>query len=84
MSDAPYQPMDRRPITARSWPVWQSVVSWLVRRGVSANTISIVGMAAGIAAGAALAATSFSEAIVLQASDENAEGADRVEAAASA
>jgi phosphatidylglycerophosphate synthase len=53
----PYQPTDRRPIAARRWPIWQQAVRWLVRRGVSANSISLAGMVCGLAAGAALAAT---------------------------
>src|ERR671936_253894 len=48
---------DRRPIAARSWRISQVIADWLVRRGVSANGVSIAGMVAGLAAGAALAAT---------------------------
>jgi len=50
---------DRRPIAARSWRVSQIAADWLVRRGVPANGVSLAGMVAGIAAGAALAATSY-------------------------
>jgi phosphatidylglycerophosphate synthase len=48
---------DRRPIAARSWRSSQILTDWLVRRGASANGVSIAGMVAGSAAGAALAAT---------------------------
>jgi phosphatidylglycerophosphate synthase len=48
---------DRRPIAARSWRISQVATDWLVRRGVSANAVSVAGMVAGLAAGAALAAT---------------------------
>jgi phosphatidylglycerophosphate synthase len=48
---------DRRPIAARSWRASQVAADWLVRRGVSANAVSVAGMVAGLAAGAALAAT---------------------------
>jgi phosphatidylglycerophosphate synthase len=48
---------DRRPIAARSWRASQVAADWLVRRGVSANGVSVAGMIAGLAAGAALAAT---------------------------
>jgi phosphatidylglycerophosphate synthase len=48
---------DRRPIVARSWRASQVATDWLVRRGASANGISIAGMVAALAAGAALAAT---------------------------
>jgi phosphatidylglycerophosphate synthase len=48
---------DRRPIPARHWRVSTAIASWMVRRGISPNTISIAGAAFGVAAGAALAAT---------------------------
>ena len=50
---------DRRPIAARSWLASQATADWLVRRGVSANGISVAGMFAGLTAGAALAGTSL-------------------------
>jgi phosphatidylglycerophosphate synthase len=59
MAEAPYQPTERRPIAARRWPVWQHAASWLVRRGVSPNGISLAGMGCGIAAGVALSATAY-------------------------
>jgi phosphatidylglycerophosphate synthase len=59
MSEAPYQPTERRPIAARRWPIWQHTAKWLARRRVSANGISLAGMGCGMAAGVALAATSY-------------------------
>lgn len=53
---------DRRPIRARSHPVWVRAAGALARAGVSANAISIFGMFAGLAAGAALAATPLADA----------------------
>jgi phosphatidylglycerophosphate synthase len=49
--------IDRRPIAARSHPFAQATAAWLALHGVSANAISIAGLFAGVAAGAALAAT---------------------------
>jgi phosphatidylglycerophosphate synthase len=54
---------DRRPIAARSWRASHVAADWLVRRGVSANGVSVAGMMAGLAAGAALAATSHLDGI---------------------
>jgi phosphatidylglycerophosphate synthase len=48
---------DRRPIGARSWRASRAAADWLVRRGASANGISVAGMVAGLAAGGAFAAT---------------------------
>jgi phosphatidylglycerophosphate synthase len=59
MSTASKHTGDRRPIAVRKWSVFQRLAEWLVRRGVSPNTISIAGMLGAIAAGAALAATSY-------------------------
>ncbi|MER3417427.1 MAG: CDP-alcohol phosphatidyltransferase family protein [Chloroflexota bacterium] len=59
MAEAPYQPTERRPIAARRWPIWQHTAKWLARRGVSPNGISLAGMGCGIAAGVALAATTY-------------------------
>lgn len=47
----------RRPIAARRLGVSRAAAHWLARRGVSANAISLAGMGAGLAAGAALALT---------------------------
>jgi phosphatidylglycerophosphate synthase len=49
---------ERRPIAARRWRSSQAAARWLARRGVSANAISLAGMACGIAAGLLLALTS--------------------------
>jgi phosphatidylglycerophosphate synthase len=48
---------DRRPIAAREWQVSRQAAAWLAARGVGANAISLAGMASGIAASLALAAT---------------------------
>jgi phosphatidylglycerophosphate synthase len=48
---------DRRPIRARSHPVWIRCAEALARAGISPNAISIAGMLAAIIAGAALFAT---------------------------
>lgn len=50
---------DRRPIAAREHPLAQAAARWLVRRGASANAISICGLLCGCASGAAFAATGF-------------------------
>jgi len=55
MSEAPVG--DRRPIAVRGWAVFRAMATWLARRGVSPNGISLGGMMSGIAAGGALAAT---------------------------
>ncbi|SRR5581483_9557220 len=49
---------ERRPIGARSWRASQVAADALVRLGVTANSISIAGMLAGLVAGLALAGTS--------------------------
>jgi phosphatidylglycerophosphate synthase len=51
--------MERRPIAARSWPVWTAAARWSAASGVTPNQISIAGMVAGILAGTALAATAW-------------------------
>lgn len=48
---------DRRPIAARNLGTTQRVAAWLVARSASPNGISLAGMAAGIGAGIAFAAT---------------------------
>src|SRR5436309_3041669 len=50
---------DRRPIAARSWRASQAAADRLVRRGVTANAVSVAGMIAGLAAGAALTGTAY-------------------------
>lgn len=52
-------PSDRRPIPARDYGWSKAITRWLARKGMTPNAISIVGMAAAIAAGVLLAATSF-------------------------
>jgi phosphatidylglycerophosphate synthase len=59
LTETPYHSGERRPIAARNWRISQQVAHWLARRGASPNGISLVGMLCGIAAGLALAATSF-------------------------
>lgn len=49
--------VDRRPIAARDHPLSQRIAHRLARSGVTANSISIVGLVAGCAAGLAFAAT---------------------------
>lgn len=55
----PYSGGERRPITSRGAGWAQRLAHGFVRLGVTANTISMAGMGAGILAGAALAATGF-------------------------
>jgi phosphatidylglycerophosphate synthase len=59
VSPAAYRPSeaDRRPLASRSWRVFVVLARWLARRGVSANAISLGGMAAGVLAGMAFALT---------------------------
>lgn len=60
MSPSPpeYQP-ERRPIASREKELSKRIASWLVRRQVSPNAISLAGMTAGIAAGAAFSLTAM-------------------------
>ena len=44
---------DRRPIASRNLPIWQRTAVLLARANISANTISVAGMFAGIIAGLA-------------------------------
>jgi phosphatidylglycerophosphate synthase len=48
---------DRRPIAARELGIFKSLASRLAKAGVSANAISVLGMLAGLLAGAALVFT---------------------------
>lgn len=57
----PYEPSDRRPLASRELKVWQRTAAALAKRGVSANSISIVGMAVGVAAGFLLALTQHAD-----------------------
>jgi phosphatidylglycerophosphate synthase len=59
MSKETYAP-ERRPLASRERKASQAVAHWLAVRGASPNAISLAGMAAGIGAGVALAAGSFS------------------------
>ncbi len=58
MTDKPYVP-ERRPLASRERALSKRVASWLARRGVSPNAISVAGMIAGIAAGAAFVGTGW-------------------------
>jgi len=55
----PYHPTDRRPLAAREWRASRRAAEWLVRRRVSPNTISLVGMVCAVVAGACLATTNL-------------------------
>jgi len=55
----PDRSVDRRPIAVREWQLFQRLAGWLARRGVAPNGISVAGMVCGVAAGGALAATSY-------------------------
>ncbi len=55
---------DRRPLASREHAASKAVARWLAVRGISPNAISIAGMIAGIAAGAALAATTLAPAAI--------------------
>jgi phosphatidylglycerophosphate synthase len=48
---------DRRPLRLRQLDFWLPLALFLVRRGVSANDVSALGLIAGLASGAALAMT---------------------------
>lgn len=52
-----YQATERRPLESRKLRIFQQASRWLAERHVSPNTISILGMIAGILSGLALAAT---------------------------
>ncbi len=52
--------LERRPMFTRDWNISQQFAGWLIARRVPPNAISLAGMAGGIAAGLALAATQFS------------------------
>jgi phosphatidylglycerophosphate synthase len=58
-SDARYNPRDRRPIKSRETRWAEAATRLLVRLGASPNGISLAGMGAGVAAGLAFAATSY-------------------------
>ena len=54
--EAAYQPTERSPIAARSWPIWRHAATGMARRGVSLNGISLSSMVCGIGAGGFLTA----------------------------
>ena len=54
-------PADRRPLRARDAGFWIPTAYFLVQRGITPNTVSLIGLAAGIFAGLLLASTSFFE-----------------------
>jgi phosphatidylglycerophosphate synthase len=54
---------ERRPIAVRHWAIFRNLAVWLAGRGVSPNSISVAGMGCGIAAGIALASTSWSSSV---------------------
>ena len=51
----------RRPLKSRNLVVFQSIASWMAKRGISPNAISISSMVFSIAAGGALYATAGAE-----------------------
>jgi phosphatidylglycerophosphate synthase len=57
--DKLYEPTDRRPIASRQRKIWQRFAAFLAARRISPNAISILGMVAGLTAGALLAGTRF-------------------------
>jgi len=58
MNESAAKAIDRRPIATRNQKWAQSTTTWLAARNVSPNAISIAGMCACLAAGAALGLTS--------------------------
>ncbi len=54
-------PTDRRPLRARDAGFWIPTAHFLVRRGLTPNAVSIIGLGAGIIAGLLFASTSFFE-----------------------
>lgn len=60
MSDSAYEPLERRPIQSRDTRWARAITQFLVRIGASPNAISLLGMLAAVAAGAAFFATSYS------------------------
>ncbi len=59
MSDAGYQPGERRPIASRDLAVSKQIADWLAARGASPNAISVAGMLAAILGGLTLWGTSL-------------------------
>jgi phosphatidylglycerophosphate synthase len=50
---------DRRPLKLRDVGIWMPAAFFLTRRGITPNAVSMVGLAAGLAAGAFLACTPY-------------------------
>lgn len=50
-------PTERRPVPLRQWTSAQRLAGWLAAQGVTANTISFVGLLFGLGSGLALAVT---------------------------
>lgn len=61
MSEASHEPPERRPIKSRSLKPIRRIASWLVRRRVSPNFISITSVFFAAGAGVALIATSSAQ-----------------------
>ncbi len=61
MSEPDYRPADRRPIASRRLGWVRSFASWLARRAVSPNAISICSVVFAAAAGLSLTATSWTD-----------------------
>lgn len=51
--------IDRRPLQSRDTRVARGLTTWLVAKGIGPNTISTLGMVAGVFGGAAFAATAW-------------------------
>ena len=51
--------IDRRPLQSRDTRVARGLTTWLVGKGIGPNTISTLGMVAGVFGGAAFAATAW-------------------------
>lgn len=49
----------RRPLKVRNVSGWQIIATALVKRGVTPNTVSVLGLVVGVAAGVSVAATSL-------------------------
>ena len=57
IDSTPVAALERRPMFTRNWNISQQFANWLMAHDVPPNAISLAGMAGGIAAGLALAAT---------------------------
>ena len=61
IKDTGSRPTDRRPLRARDAGFWIPTAYFMARRGVTANAVSIIGLAAGIITGLLLASTAYIE-----------------------